>query len=712
MIYKVVLFISLSLLLLSCNSSDKYWPDEDLGGDEKLFFNENDFIRMRSNIDQYEWAENLYVKLKEAVLDTTIYYPFGQASDWSKSFITREAAIYYRISGDTTMLPFVKSQIINEYKLQSLDQSLFKKGEKLSGFWSWGMFRMGNLAAWDLVKKHPLFQDIVPAMNQRLDEIIDRGFDYNEAITRLGNTQFLGVTTLGIAGFLRSNSAAVDTAINGSNGYKASLLRFRDKTFWPEPLKYDYGYVASAMHMLAEASKTNKLENLYRYTAANGASFKGMMDGFMSLMLTDGALPVCGDGTRYVDVVDNKVYKQGKCFFKEKQSAYRTNIKVDLLYSKYKNPEYAWLASQNLQRDAWDFNFWAWTALTHGVLLGEVKAPSAKSVAYQEFGSALLRADTTENYWGSDAISAYVRNGASLQFHSHNDHFALGITAFKKQTYFDNYLGWDYLAPRASRGNRNATPFSNTILAHNTIAIDFREPDKNVIKLARKNPEIPGAKFSEITTSGPMQILSTKGSIYNGVNQCRTIGITSDYVLDVFECESYENHNYDYILHSYGDLSFNFGLTFEAYNTLNKEYGLAKIDKVSKREDNLWLLNTQKANVDSTFKAVFIDKDSIGMCIIVAGDPETEIFSTQVPFYIKREGFDAELPSNIPKRKPALIVRRKNNSLRFIVLHVPFKNKIPRYKLMVKEDKVIIQSPEYTDEFSLNKNCLKRIKKI
>lgn len=710
-IYINTLFLLVWILSAYSVHGQNNWPQESLGGDEKLFFNESDFIRMRSNIDENEWAAELYKKLKTSVLASKTYYPHSGPKEWTDSFIVRETAIYYRISGDETVLPFIKKMLIQTYDLNQLEKPLFKKGGSLTGFWSWGMFKMGNIAAWDLVKNLKEFKDIQPAMNQRLDEIIAQGFAYYSDITRLGNTQFWGITTLGIVGYLQENKKAIDLAINGPHGFKASILRYRDATFWPEPLKYDYGYVASAMHMLAEATQLNHGENLYKYTAKNGASFKGMMDGLVSLMLTDGALPICGDGSSYVAVREGNMYPHGKYFFKKEQDVDRTNIKIELLYSIYKDPVYGWLAAQNSNRDGWDNNFWGWTGLTHGIPITETKVPSANSMAYHEFGTALLRADTSSNYWGSDAISAYIRNGASLQFHSHNDHFALGVIAYKKQLYYDNNIDWDYLAPRKSRNYRNATPFSNRMIAHNSVVVDFREPDRNVIKLEKKTPEKPGVDFSEIVTSGPMQILNTSGSIYKGVKQKRTVGITEDYVLDIFECSADEKHNYDYTLHSFGTLSFDSNLKFKSYSHLNQEYGLGKMDRASKKENNHWFVDTKHATTNSSLKAVFQDTDAIGSLVLLANAKNTEVLAAKVPYYISGNGWGEILPATMPERKPMLIVRRNEKTTRFVVLHVPFIKEIPTYQIKVKGAKIIIEGPEYTDEYSIKKQELVRREK-
>ena len=55
-----------------------------------------------------------------------------------------------------------------------------------------------------------------------------------------------------------------------------------------------------------------------------------------------------------------------------------------------------------------------------------------------------------------------------------------------------------------------------------------------------------------------MQVLrmisGVDGGAYRGVYQRRTLGVTKEYVVDMFDMRSREQHIYDYVLHSFGRL--------------------------------------------------------------------------------------------------------------------------------------------------------------
>ena len=66
-----------------------------------------------------------------------------------------------------------------------------------------------------------------------------------------------------------------------------------------------------------------------------------------------------------------------------------------------------------------------------------------------------------------------------------------------------------------------------------------------------------------------MKTISLEGSIYSGVNQRRTLGLTDDYLIDIFECISDDIHTYDYMLHDEDDLIFDTPIEMSEYNNFS-----------------------------------------------------------------------------------------------------------------------------------------------
>ena len=66
-------------------------------------------------------------------------------------------------------------------------------------------------------------------------------------------------------------------------------------------------------------------------------------------------------------------------------------------------------------------------------------------------------------------------------------------------------------------------------------------------------------KFHFIRDDGTMQFLRTdnsvEGAAYKGIFETRYLGLTKEYLLDIVELKSNEEHTYDYLLHSLGTLS-------------------------------------------------------------------------------------------------------------------------------------------------------------
>ncbi|MCX6309953.1 MAG: hypothetical protein NTY32_14430 [Bacteroidia bacterium] len=171
-----------------------------IGNNEKLFFNEQKFTEIRNRIQNEPYAKQTYTLFQEKLKDSEINTDFEPL--WSEGHWVRDAAIYYRLSGDEKYLPKAVAQLVDGFQLDKPTKKLFADTTRVNTyFWSWIMYRGGLFFAYDLLKTHQLFKPYEALMNQRLDEIIAEGFRYKNDIKRLGNTQFWGITGLGLAVF-------------------------------------------------------------------------------------------------------------------------------------------------------------------------------------------------------------------------------------------------------------------------------------------------------------------------------------------------------------------------------------------------------------------------------------------------------------------------------------------------------------------------------
>ena len=673
----------------------RQWPDTPLGGDEKLLFNEAMIVQMRERIDKYQWARNLYKKIQDE-LSVPAAPQVGEGERFAVGIWHKNAALYYRISGDERYLPDVTSAIISTFKLDKATQPLFSDTTKVSrSHWEWCMYKSNLLVAYDLLKNHRTLAPYKELMNHRLDEIIAHGYRYLRGRKTVNNTGFWVTTVLGMAGYMRGDKTAIAEAIDGACGFKAKLAEFRDEgRFNPEPINYTTNYIDCCLLILAEASRNNSMEDLYAYVAPNGASLKRLADSYFDIANANGMAVGNGDFGDYVLVNEDKVFYGGIDIFYGKRGPHRSCDKMAIFNARYKDPKFAWAIAQNPAHDNRCFTFWGYTVFTHGTETTNAKAPQIESKIFPEMGNAIIRSVEGPSYWNSDAITAHMRSGKPLKTHNQNDHFNLTINAYGKNIYKDWFVRWDYLAPKASNGNRNATPLSPRIIGHNTVSVDFAQPT------------VFNVKFSDITRQEGMQLVSASGEVYKGVHQNRTIGVTKEYVIDIFTLSSDQEHNYDYALHSVGKASYLGVGSWHDYMQLNDEYKMEKIDKQATRPNNIWFSNVRRSQAQNNNVVVdMIDTDHIGIVatLLTDSNTNTEVFAAETPYFVSIKGWDdTNYTAKIPERKPMTVFRRKGKSAEFCVLHQPYQNKVSnKLQLSRKGNLLVIDGDTFTDTLDI-----------
>ena len=670
---------------------------------------------MKERVAKYPWAKNLYEKLKndrsfenydiESITGGNIVNDYV----WKEGHWLRDKALVYLISGDDgdipKMLDVLKHRFFEKWSFpnyQEFKHLAIPLGfEYMVDYWMLWLYLSNHVYALSLIKDHPSFTpELLADFEEKLFEMKEckkNGYDKH---LHLYNCQFWDITCLGMLGILLEDDEAVRMAIDGKYGFKFMLERFFDGYFWPEPVGYSIGYIASNALMLAEGCLKNGFENLYEYVTPNGVSLKTMFDGFIRMMLADGRLANCGAGSQSAEHVSEEArlhYHYDPDHFLFNYRGNREENKFEIAYKRYKDPVYAWILSQQPDRDFWDHSSWGYAGLTHGEPLGETKAPSAKSEIYHQYGAALMRSDQTDSYWFSDGPAVYVRDG-SRQGHSHHDPLHIQYHAFKKNIYVDWFYGWDYKGDVDSEGKpRNKKSFSGNIVGHNTVMVDAKEPEHSNVK------------FHFIRDDDVMQFLrsdnSVEGAAYKGIFETRYLGLTDEYLLDIVELKSNEEHTYDYLLHSLGSLSAEGLSDVEEtdHKALNDEYGFEKIDTIAKRDNNVWIRPGSKGIATADWKAVFFDPDDdIGCNAFMLNDVETEVFLTNAPYDVSFDGWD-DAPDGADRERsnPFLIVRRKAAFTMFIAIHQPFMETAPPMQVSREGTVITIQGDGFKDTFDL-----------
>lgn len=708
---RYTLLLSFLLFIIGAtNASAREWSNRYPGGDERLVYNSEQIARIRQRIDQHDWAAALYERMKREIDTKEAYAPSADiAPKTQRSKWTKDAALLYRIDEEEHHLPEITDNIVAYFKLDKPDRPLFERDtiRNYENFWQWGWYATLYLEAYDLIKHHPLMQPHQPLMERRMGEVIETGERYARRITRLGNTQFWGITTLGVFGFMKGDDHAINEAINGRSGFKAALMKFRDEgRFWPEPPHYSIEYVDCCMLILAETARQNGYaEDLHHYVAPNGASILRGYESLFTAVNPNGIFFENGDHSEFPMLLGDRLVITQTPLLTPRGKTERQYLKSDLYHALYHTPTTAWAASLNPERSDKCWVFWGYTALTHGTEIDGGKIPKAASVCYPEMGNAFIKSIEGEEYWHSDAITVHLRNGASQQYHSHNDHLSMVIAAYGKNIYNDWFLRWDYLAPRPGRANY--TPYSQRIVSHNTVMVDCQEPPHSLINYPRDLPEWVGLPFSPITKSGPIQRISCGGELYAGVEQVRTLYTTPEYVLDLFALHSDAPHTYDYMLHTLGSFEARGVGKWESYDTLREEYRLAAIDDKSQRDDRWWLMNNRRASVTKELSLRFIDSDGIGMVTTLLYEPKTEMLATSLPYFVSTDGWDK---TNERKRRPMVIVRRHATESCFVALHQPTKGEaFDPIRIKRKGNRIEVSGKRFTDYYDLDKEQFYRV---
>jgi len=281
-------------------------------------------------------------------------------------------------------------------------------------------------------------------------------------------------------------------------------------------------------------------------------------------------------------------------------------------------------------------------------------------------GHALVSDVEGSEYWLGDNIALHIRNGCTNGPHSHDDPFHFDLYAKGKFLYSDWFhKSWEYLAPKKSRDKRNMTPIHKYSIGHNTITVDKVAPD---IQRVGNRDIVNDVTFSEIKKDGVMTSISLEGEPWGGVRMQRTFGLTSEYLIDVFECTSDTEHTYDYFLRDHGLLVLDKNIDTQSYNGFADDYGLEVIDKKASVKGNKWLRDGQKGTTDSMWEASFIDGAKKRVQLYVGAEPSTTIYKSDTPLLVW-QGWD-ETPSDVrAMSRGVLIIRRVAKSTIFVVVH-------------------------------------------
>jgi len=333
--------------------------------------------------------------------------------------------------------------------------------------------------------------------------------------------------------------------------------------------------------------------DLYRETFANGRSLKQMFDAPLGLLLPNGELPPLGD-----------CYARRNPLWQTHQWFYEIGFAV------YADPRYAWLLGRTGERTSFE-------ALMFGAdRLEPAEPPPGRTRLWVEHGYALLTSRTGAGYWESRSAGrgtgvVAVLTGDLSGIHHHAD--SLGLQVFAAGS-----LWTEDVESRAVEGHGFSAPiqkaFNRTVLAHNTVMVDRqdqREIDRPLVV----------TEFKELPSCRTVSMADRQGRIYDGVSMMRSVAVTPDYCLDLYQVRSDVERTFDWLVHPRSDGPVRCDLDFSEAALPSDEGRLG------------WaiLRNTTSAAVGADGATLSWAQDDVAFRLDVAWGQEAELLRAEWP---------------------------------------------------------------------------------
>ena len=279
------------------------------------------------------------------------------------------------------------------------------------------------------------------------------------------------------------------------------------------------GYHFATLHFLMRVAelvrhRPDMGRDLYRESFANGRTLKHMFDAPLGLLLPNGELPALGD-----------------CYAARAPLWRRSAAVYELAYAVYGDPHYAWLIRQGDERASLN-------ALLYGADdLSPAEPVACRSRLWVEHGYGLIACPDD-----SPTVAA-VLTGDRSGVHNHRD--ALGL-----QIFADGRLWTEDAESRAVAAHSFSDPiqqvFNRTMLAHNLVVVD--EQDQRGIRTP-----LQVTQFAVLPSCHTVEMADDGGRLSPGVWRQRSVAVTPDYCLDVYQVASEADHTYDWLVHPRAD---------------------------------------------------------------------------------------------------------------------------------------------------------------
>lgn len=306
----------------------------------------------------------------------------------------------------------------------------------------------------------------------------------------------------------------VQQALFGPKGVMDSLRHgFTDDGLWLEAsLNYQFAQTSPVVLMARLLENAGSEYDLWAMSTDDGRNLKQAYDALIPLLFPDDTLPNIGD-----------------CY------AHRMHLgsagDYETLLARFGDPVYAWLLSRHAGRPG--------QALFQGLCtLPTGEAPALASQLWPEHGYVMLREREGADYWSGQGWTLFATY-SNAPVHQNQDKLSVML--------FGN--GHHWLVDAEGRAgvyhafsSAMQRELNRATVSHNTILVDgvsqrFPSRRLNLVEY-QALPSVKRASLGDLD-----------GRLYDGVRQLRTVIVREDYVLDVFQIESKDEHRYAWLTH-------------------------------------------------------------------------------------------------------------------------------------------------------------------
>ena len=631
-------------------------------------------------------------------------------------------ALYYAITGEKKYAVIAYNRI----------RSMFHQWRQVPKHYIWES-GLEEAVIYDLI-----YDALTPEQRTEVETAMKQGarnlITFAEAKRQTWNMYFNMHSEVGVMGFATGDKELIEWGMNDAGG--GSFEKYTPKVYggyyqvmeatvkdnvWHEPNAYLYWHVLTRMVTLAEAATRYYKRDIWNWRSPTGNSLKGIFSATLDRMYPaedhgtkNGSFrltsyghagtqhhKVTGDWNLNSDffIVNNPGDASGGMNYK-----FDVGSLFELAYYRTKDPEFAWIISQNPSRN------WSTTSHPIGTIYGyaallfgnkldpkNTKKPKAPSTVFPEASFAMLRDDETESYWYGKGNTCFMMTGGyPNRSHSNMDSYAITFHSKGRLIYPDN-------DPLQYEDDKKYG-WSQRSIAHNTLVIDggnmFPTPWKHRKSFTDdvKIFSASGAPYQKKTQWGDSPV-GISGYPKN-VNLGRGLFLTKDYLADFFWAMSNKEHIYDWTLHGYGALS-------------SAETGYEPTEDLAPYR---WIKDVKKKDSAANWSVDWVQnfhkgQEAIGIRMTMLGDKGNTAYLGDGPLYrFDLQTFMKTKPKGPISRMPMVIARRKAKNVLFAALHEPYslkeKGKViktPRIKsftLIERTDTAVaaeIKGPGYTD---------------